>query len=62
MAEASFMIETEKVLSLFKIADSIGEAPLYLGRSEGCMLRIPSGSNKFKISSFIMIPNEAKMP
>lgn len=56
------MIETEKSVSPFKIADSIGEAPRYLGRREGWMFKIPSGSKRSKTSSLIITPKEAKMP
>ena len=62
MAFTSFIIETEKSLSSFRIADSIGEAPRYFGRREGWILRIPSGSKRSKTSSLIMTPKEARMP
>ncbi len=35
MARTSFMTETEKEVSPARRADSMGEAPRYLGRREG---------------------------
>lgn len=56
------MIETEKSVSPFRMADSIGEAPRYCGRREGWMLRIPSGSNKSRRSDLMRTPKEARTP
>ena len=56
------MTETENLLSPFKMADSIGEAPRYFGKREGWMFRIPSGSKTSRTSDLIMTPKEARMP
>ena len=56
------MMETEKALSPFRMADSIGEAPRYAGRSEGWILRMPMGSKRLRTSGLMSTPKEARIP
>ncbi len=56
------MMETEKDVSPARMADSIGEAPRYLGSRDGWMLRMPIGSNKSRMSDLIMTPKLARTP
>lgn len=60
IAELSFMIETEKSVSPFRRADSMGEGPRYLGRREGWRLRMPMGSKRSRRSGLMMTPKEAR--
>ena len=51
---AIFMMDTPVVWSPFKIAVSMGVDPRYLGRREGWMLRMPTGSKRLMMSSGII--------
>lgn len=56
MAATSFIMETPKSVLPFTMAVSIGEGPRYLGRLEGWIFKIPSGSKRSKTSDLIMTP------
>ena len=62
MEATSFITETLKEVSPFRIADSIGEGPRYVGKREGWMFKMPSGSKRSKTSCLMITPKEAKMP
>ncbi len=55
-------MEMEKSVSPFKMADSMGEAPRYLGRREGWRFKMPSGSKRSRTSGLMRTPKEARMP